>query len=133
MIYHLIGMDPHPLLGFGTLLAEGKYPGGSDGFILLLLGSMGLPALLGGLALWLGRPRSWWAPLALGLGVLSVGLAGFVLGFLCTLGDPVLWSVWALPLHAAVDSPLLLGLGICAWAWRCWRQPKEKELASPRT
>ena len=124
-------MGMYPLLSFSFLLAEGRYPGGSDRFILLMLSAMGLPALLGGLALWLGRPRSWWAPLALSLGVLTVGLAGFVLGYLCMMGDPVLWSVWALPVHAAVDLPLLLGLGVCTWACRCWHRPSEP--ASPRT
>ncbi len=105
-------MSPHGLLVFGPLLAEGRSLDALIYGILTMFAAANLPALLGGLALWLGRPRDLWAVIAFVLGVCSIIPAIYALRFLWTEGGA------ALLFYAVAASPLLLGLGVCAWACR---------------
>ena len=118
-------MNPHHFLGFYALLAESSSLGRFINFILLWFSAAGLPALLGLLALWLGRPRASWAPFALVLGVISVVLGGLSLRIVRAMEESRPWFSADWKFYAAARLPLLLGLRVCAWAWRCWRQPHE--------
>lgn len=102
----------------GALLAEGKSLDGLINVFLLGFSAAGLPALLGLFALWLGCPRSSWAPLALFLGGCTVVLAGFSLRILYAMAEGRPWYSGAWQFNAAAGVPLLLGLGVCAWACR---------------
>ncbi len=105
-------MNPHLLLAFGVLLAEGKSLDGLIYALLTMFSAANLPALLGGLALWLGRPRDLWAVVAFVLGGCAVVPAGYFLHFLWTEGGAILIF------YVAAGLPLLLGLAVCAWACR---------------
>ena len=74
-------MNSHPLLGFGALLAEGRSLNGLIYGLLTMFAAANLPALLGLLALWLGRPRDLWAVFAIVLGVCSIVPAVYCLKF----------------------------------------------------
>ena len=115
-----MGMHPHFLFVFRPLLAEGKSLDRMiDGF-LVAFGAAGLPALLGGLALWLGRPRDLWALVAFVLGAISVVLASFSFRIVYAMADGLPWDSVAWPFYAAAGLPLLLGLLVCAGACRGW-------------
>ena len=107
-------MDMHPHLSFlsGSLLAEGASLDRMINGILVAFSAAGLPALLGGPALWLGRPRDLWALVALILGLCSIVPAVYFLRFLWK-EDGAAW-----PFYVAAGWPLLLGLVVCARACR---------------
>ena len=126
-----MGMNLHPLLVFGALLAEGKSLDGLIDAFLLGFSAAGLPALLGGLALWLGRPRDLWALYAFVLGGITVVLASFSLRIIRAMEEGRPWFSADWPFYAAAGLPLLLGLMVCAGACRRWWRLSKQ--VSPRT